>query len=138
MTVQNIDLYYRPWWAFEFHWKPKDKNGHRRARCRHRARCGQGQALAARVTKMMNRDALFDIGADTVGLLVPGGSIAVKVAKLAIDQSHKSDPDVTRPAGELGQRLEPAALAVKDPLYGWMTRSRPAAESQPGCEPAER
>jgi hypothetical protein len=39
---------------------------------------------------MMNRDALFDIGADTVGLLVPGGSIAVKVAKLAIDQSHKS------------------------------------------------
>ena len=49
-----------------------------------------GQALVARVTKMVNRDALFDIGADTVGLLVPGGSIAVKVAKLAIDQSNKS------------------------------------------------
>ena len=29
------------------------------------------------------------IGADTVGLLVPGGSIAVKVAKLAIDQGNK-------------------------------------------------
>jgi hypothetical protein len=30
-----------------------------------------------------------DIGADTVGLLVPGGSIAVKVAKLAIDANQQ-------------------------------------------------
>jgi len=89
ITVQNIDLYYRPWWAFEFLWKPKDK----KAIVELDAVTGlmrPGQALAARVTKMMNRDALFDIGADTVGLLVPGGSIAVKVAKLAIDQSHKT------------------------------------------------
>ncbi len=88
MTIQNIDLYYRPWWAFEFHWKPKDKKGIVELD----AVTGQmrpGQALADRVGKMMNREALFDIGADTVGLLVPGGSIAVKVAKLAIDQSNK-------------------------------------------------
>jgi hypothetical protein len=30
-----------------------------------------GQALADRVGRMMNRDAMFDIGADTVGLLIP-------------------------------------------------------------------
>lgn len=30
----------------------------------------------------------FDIGADTVGMLVPGGSIAVKVARVAIDRSY--------------------------------------------------
>jgi hypothetical protein len=29
---------------------------------------------------------LFDIGADTAGLIVPGGSIAVKVAKAALDK----------------------------------------------------
>jgi hypothetical protein len=89
MTLQNIDLYYRPWWAFEFHWKPKDK----KAVVELDAVTGlmrPGQALAARVSKMVNRDALFDIGADTVGLLVPGGSIAVKVARLAIDQSHRT------------------------------------------------
>lgn len=89
MTLQNIDLYYRPWWAFEFHWKPKDK----KAIVELDAVTGlmrPGQALAARVSKMVNRDALFDIGADTVGLLVPGGSIAVKVARLAIDQSHRT------------------------------------------------
>lgn len=88
MTIQHIDLYYHPWWAFEFHWKPKDKKGVVELD----AVTGEmrpGQALASRVTKMMNRDALFDIGADTVGLLVPGGSIAVKVARLAIDQRDK-------------------------------------------------
>ncbi len=88
MTIQNIDLYYRPWWAFEFHWKPKDKKGIVELD----AVTGQmrpGVALADRVGKIVTRDALFDIGADTVGLLVPGGSIAVKVAKLAIDQGNK-------------------------------------------------
>ena len=92
MTVEHVDLYYRPWWAFEFLWKPKDK----RAIVELDAVSGQlrpGQAFADRVGKMMNRDALFDIGADTVGLLVPGGSIAVKVAKMAIDQSEKPRPD---------------------------------------------
>jgi len=88
MTIQNLDLYYRPWWAFEFHWKPKDKKGIVELD----AVTGQmrpGVALADRVGKIVTRDALFDIGADTVGLLVPGGSIAVKVAKLAIDQGNK-------------------------------------------------
>lgn len=88
MTIQNIDLYYRPWWAFEFHWKPKDKRGIVELD----AVTGQmrpGQAQADRVGKMMNREALFDIGADTIGLVVPGGNIAVKVARLAIDHSNK-------------------------------------------------
>jgi hypothetical protein len=43
----------------------------------------------ARLSRSVTRDSLFDIGADTVGLLVPGGSIAVKVAKMAIDSSNQ-------------------------------------------------
>ncbi len=38
------------------------------------------------LTRMVTRDMLFDIGADTAGLLVPGGSIAVKLAKVALDR----------------------------------------------------
>ena len=38
----------------------------------------------------MSRRRLFDIGADTVGLLVPGGSIAVKVARAALDKSYRA------------------------------------------------
>jgi hypothetical protein len=88
MTLEHIDLYYRPWWAFEFHWRSKDKRGVVEID----AITGQmrpGQALMAKVQRVVTRDALFDIGADTVGLLVPGGSIAVKVARLAIDRNQK-------------------------------------------------
>jgi hypothetical protein len=88
MTVQHVDLYYRPWWAFEFLWKPKGKN----AVVELDAVTGllrPGQALVDRVSKMMNREALFDIGAESVGLLVPGGGLAVKVAKMAMDSAEK-------------------------------------------------
>ena len=37
---------------------------------------------------MITRDALFNIGADTIGLPVPGGPIAVKVARAALDKSY--------------------------------------------------
>jgi hypothetical protein len=89
ITLEHIDLYYRPWWAFEFHWRSKDKRGVVEID----AVTGQmrpGQALLTKVQRMVTRDALFDIGADTAGLLLPGGSIAVKVAKLAIDRNQKS------------------------------------------------
>jgi hypothetical protein len=89
MTLEHIDLYYRPWWAFEFHWKPKDKRGVVEID----AVSGQmrpGQPLLPKLQRMVSRDALFDIGADTVGLLVPGGGIAVKVARLAIDKNQKT------------------------------------------------
>ncbi len=42
-------------------------------------------SLAIHVT----RDALFDIGADTIGMIVPGANIAVKLAKVALDQKKK-------------------------------------------------
>jgi hypothetical protein len=87
ITFENIDLYFRPWWAFEFHWKLKDKKGVVELD----AVTGEmrnSQALMARLSRSVTRDSLFDIGADTVGLLVPGGSIAVKVAKMAIDHNQ--------------------------------------------------
>jgi hypothetical protein len=89
ITFEQIDLYYRPWWAFEFHWKLKDKRGVVELD----AVTGQlrnSQALMARLSRTVSRDSLFDIGADTVSLLVPGGGIAVKVAKMAIDHQQQS------------------------------------------------
>jgi hypothetical protein len=88
LTVRHVDLYYRPWWAFEFLWRPKNRT----AIVELDGVTGQirpGTALMVRVSRMVNRDTLFDIGADTVGLIVPGGSIAVKVAKLAIEQTER-------------------------------------------------
>lgn len=88
ITFEQTDLYYRPWWPFEFHWKLKDKRGVVEldaVTCEMR----NSQALMARLSRTVTRDSLFDIGADTVGLLVPGGSIAVKVEKMAIDANQQ-------------------------------------------------
>ncbi|MCC6236702.1 MAG: hypothetical protein IT299_03910 [Dehalococcoidia bacterium] len=88
MLVDHIDLYYRPVRAFEFYWKPRDRRGVVEVD----AITGQvtvGRSLSSSISRVLTRDNIFDIGADTAGLLIPGGSIAVKVAKLAIDQASK-------------------------------------------------
>lgn len=84
VTLEVTDLFYRPIWAFEFAWQSKGKQaiveidsvtGQTRA----------GKALLGQIKGALSRDLLFDVGADTVGLFVPGGSIAVKLAKAAMD-----------------------------------------------------
>jgi hypothetical protein len=87
LTLETIDLCYRPIWAFEFHWQSKDKRGVVEIDGVTGA-IRQGGSLLPQLTKIVSREALFDIGADTIGLLVPGGSIAVKVARAAIDRSY--------------------------------------------------
>jgi hypothetical protein len=87
LTLETIDLCYRPIRAYEFHWKPKDKRGVVEID----AVTGtfrQGGSFLPQLGRVISRDALFDIGADTIGLLVPGGSIAVKVARAALDKGY--------------------------------------------------
>lgn len=88
LAVEAMDLFYRPIWAFEFHHPAKDKRGVVEVD----ALTGEARTATAlkvsSLTRMVSRDALFDIGADTVGLIVPGGSIAVKLARVAIDRSY--------------------------------------------------
>lgn len=85
LTIEAVDLYYRPIYAFEFRWKPKDKT----AVAEFDGVTGEmrnGKALRPTLSISISRDALFDIGADTVGMIVPGANIAVKLAKVALDQ----------------------------------------------------
>jgi hypothetical protein len=87
LTLETIDLCYRPIRAYEFHWKPKDKRGVVEID----AVTGtfrQGGSFLPHLGRAITRDALFDIGADTIGLLVPGGGLAVKVARAALDKSY--------------------------------------------------
>ena len=87
LTLETIDLCYRPVRAYEFHWKPKDKRGVVEIDAVTGA-VRQGGSLLPQLGRVITRDALFDIGADTIGLLIPGGSIAVKVARAALDKSY--------------------------------------------------
>jgi hypothetical protein len=87
LALETIDLCYRPIWAFEFHWRSKDKRGVVEIDAVTGA-IRAGGSLLPQFSKIVSRDALFDIGADTIGLLVPGGSIAVKVARAALDKGY--------------------------------------------------
>ncbi len=87
LSLETTDLVYRPIWAFEFHWRGKDKRGVVEIDGVTGA-VRSGGSLLPQLGRVISRDALFDIGADTVGLLVPGGSIAVKVARAALDKSY--------------------------------------------------
>jgi len=87
LTLERTDLYYRPVWAFEFEWKPRQRRGVVELDGI-TGQTRQAAALVPQLRRMVSKDVLFDIGADTAGLLIPGGSIAVKVARAAVDRSY--------------------------------------------------
>jgi hypothetical protein len=81
VEVSTISLYYRPIYAYEYLWKPKDK----KSIVEFDGLTGEmrtgGKALRQTLEKMLTKDLLFDVGADALSVLVPGGGIAVKVAR---------------------------------------------------------
>jgi hypothetical protein len=68
-------------YAFEYEWKSKAK----RMVIEIDGMTGEmgttTKKLSDQLRSMVTRDLLFDVTADAVGLLVPGGSIAVRVVK---------------------------------------------------------
>lgn len=86
VDVEAINLYFRPVYAFEYDWVAKGK----RVIVEYDALTGEtrsgGRKLQEQIKGMITRDLLFDVTADAVGLLVPGGSIAVKLVKAIADR----------------------------------------------------
>lgn len=81
VEISTIDLYLKPVYAFEYHWQSKD----RRAVAEFDGLTGDmrtdGKTLRQQIGKMLTPEVLFDVGVDAVDLLVPGGGIAIKVAR---------------------------------------------------------
>jgi hypothetical protein len=86
VDVEALDLNFRPVYAFEYEWSNKGK----RAVIEFNALTGEinggGKKLQDQFKGILTRDLLFDVTADAVGMLVPGGSIAVKLVKAVVDQ----------------------------------------------------
>ena len=84
------DLFYRPVYAFKYSWISKNKEAIIEVDgLTGEARPGN-RVFQEYLGKVLNQDFLFDIGADAVGMLVPGGSIAVKAAKRYMDTRKNS------------------------------------------------
>ena len=86
VDVNAIDLYFRPVYAFEYEWAAKNK----KVVVEYDAITGDahpgGKALGEQIRGMLTRDLVFDVTADAVGMIVPGGSIAVKLVKAIADR----------------------------------------------------
>ena len=86
VNVEALDLYFRPVYALEYEWATKGK----RVVLELDALTGDarsgGKKLSDQIKSMVTRDLIFDVTADAVGLVVPGGSIAVKLVKAVVDR----------------------------------------------------
>lgn len=86
VDVEAIDLIFRPVYAMELEWGAKGK----RTVVEFDALTGEmragGKKMGEQFKGFVTRDLLFDITADAVGLIVPGGSIAVKLVKAVVDR----------------------------------------------------
>jgi hypothetical protein len=86
VDVESIDLYFRPVYAFEYDWAGKGK----RVIVEYDALTNDihsgGKKWSDQIKNVLTRDLLFDVTADAIGMIVPGGSIAVKLVKAVVDR----------------------------------------------------
>src|SRR3972149_2442279 len=89
VVVERLDLYYRPGYAFEYVWEAKAK----RATVEVDGLTGEfkptGKAFGSQLKRVFTREVLFDIGAETINLVVPGGAIALKLGKAIADKRRE-------------------------------------------------
>lgn len=86
VEVPCIDLYYHPVYAFKYKWISKNKEGILEFDALTGTIRTGTRIFSEYLGKIPNKDFLFDLGGDVAGMLVPGGSIAVKMAKHIMDK----------------------------------------------------
>jgi len=85
VDVEHVDLYYRPVYAFEYRWLSKGKEAILECDGLTGELQAGGKTFQQYLGKVLDAEFLFDVGVDAAGLLVPGGGIAVRVAKKGFD-----------------------------------------------------
>ncbi len=86
VDIDAIELHFRPVYAFEYEWTSKNKRVVIEFDPITAEIHGNGRRLQNQFKNILSRDLLFDITADAAGMLVPGGSIAVKLVKAIVDR----------------------------------------------------
>lgn len=89
INLSRVDLYYLPVYAFQFRWVSKNKEAIIEIDGLTGKVSTGSQMFKKYLGKALDRDFLFDLGADAAGMFIPGGSIAVKVAKKVMDRKKK-------------------------------------------------
>ncbi len=83
IDVKQLTLFYRSVYAVEYLWKTKQK----KQVVEFDAHTGDFKVTSGEIKKQVVRilenDALFDIGADAIGTVLPGVNVAIKLGRLA-------------------------------------------------------
>jgi hypothetical protein len=87
VDVEALELNFRPVYAFEYEWSGKGKRVVIEFNALTGEIIGGGKKLQDQFKGILTQDLLFDITADAAGMLVPGGSIAVKLVKAVINRN---------------------------------------------------
>jgi hypothetical protein len=87
VNVECIDLYFRPAYGFRYVWATKNKTAEVTIDGITGELKAEPSATTAALGKLLKPETLFDIGAETLNLVVPGGAIALKVARAITDKS---------------------------------------------------
>jgi len=89
VDIDAVDLHFRPVYAFEYEWISKNKRSVIEFDAVTGEIRGNGRRLQDQIKGILTSDLLFDISADAAGMLLPGGSIAVKLVKAVVDRSTR-------------------------------------------------
>lgn len=89
VEVTCMDLYYHPIYAFQYHWVSKNKDGIIEVDGTTSEVKSGSRVFSEYLGHVLDQNFLFDLGADAAGMFIPGGSIAVKVAKKYLDTKKK-------------------------------------------------
>ena len=83
VEISQVALYFHPIYAFEYHWTTKDKKQIVEFDGLTGAMRTEGKTLHQSIKKVIDNDLLFDLSAEAINLVVPGGAIAIKLARAA-------------------------------------------------------
>ncbi len=89
VEVTCMDLYYHPIYAFQYHWVSKNKDAIIEVDGLTGEIKSGSRIFSEYLGHVLDQNFLFDLGADAAGMFIPGGSIAVKVAKKYLDTKKK-------------------------------------------------
>lgn len=89
VDVEKLEINFRPVYAMEYHWIPKDKHVVMEFDALTGDYDSHGEKMGGQVKGILTADLIFDLGEEAAGVLVPGGKVAVKLVRAVYDHTKK-------------------------------------------------
>lgn len=89
VDVEKLALNFKPVYALEYHWIPKDKHVVLEFDALTGDFVSHGEKMGSQVKGIFTPEVIFDLGEEAAGALVPGGKVAVKLVRAVYDHTKK-------------------------------------------------